>query len=518
MMASLYMEEIKRAMRLQKEGMLMPSAELLRKILTRDANHFQANYLLGMNYHQAEQNDRAIPFLCRAVEQRPDNFAAVLNLGIIQREAGMLAEAQHMLEKAVSIRPDSATAHVTLGMLLMDRSDLDGAVSEVEQGLCLDPDNPQNQAKLGLLMQIRGEPEKAARCYRKVISFNPLDGTAHRSLAFVQRYTDYNDDIRQMEAAIHSPNVSHHDQMLLGYALGKVFDDLGQFDRGFEYLHSANQLQRQTFSYSIDKQRQFFERHKHGLDRKLLEHCKDHVINDQTPIFVVGMPRSGTSLVEQILASHPQVWGAGEVEYSRFFVELVERTTQQPFPVDIRKVPPMELRSAGRDYIEKISLNSGSAERVVDKLPHNFLRVGLFAAILPQAKIILCDRDPRDNCLSIYQHFFGKAHGYASNLSDLGEYYGLYQDLMGWWETILPGHMHRISYEQLVSDTESEVRRLLEYCELPFDQNCLSFHKTLRHVQTPSASQVRQPVYQNSIGRWKNYEKHLQPLCQALGV
>jgi tetratricopeptide (TPR) repeat protein len=513
-----FTDEVRRAEQLRRSDQIPQAAEVLRNVLARDKEHFAANYYLGMLHHQENRNNLAIPLLEKAVEVRPGVFEAAINLGIIQREEGLLEAAQLNLENAVTIRPDSAAAHITLGMLLMDRNELDAALSEVERGLQLEPDNPDTLAKLGMLMQIRGEADKAAACYRKVIGFNPLDGTAHRSLAFVQRQTEYNDDIKRMEYAIRSEDVSRWDRILLGFALGKVFDDLGQYDKAFDYLHAANQLHRQSFDFPIEKQKAFFDRHKQGLDQGLLDHCKDQVITDSTPIFVVGMPRSGTSLVEQILASHPLAHGAGEVEYTRLFVDTVEKATGKPFPLDIGTVSAQILRDSGQAYIEKLRLNAGEAERVIDKLPHNFLRVGLFAAVMPNAKIIVCNRDPLDNCLSIYQHFFGKAHGYASDLAELGQYYGLYRDLMERWDELLPGHIHHVNYEQLVSDTESQVRQLLDYCDLPFDEKCLSFHKTMRHVKTPSAAQVRKPVYQSSIGRWKNYEKHLEPLRAALAL
>ena len=220
-----------------------------------------------MLHHQADRNDLAIPLLEKAVQARPTVFEAVINLGIIQRDEGLLAPAHTNLENAVAIRPDSAVAHITLGMLLMDRDELDAALAEVERGRQLEPDNPETWARLGMLMQIRGETAQAAGYYRKVIEQQPLDGTAHRSLAFLQRQTEYNNDIKQMEEAIRSRDASRRDRMLLGYALGKVFDDLGQYDRAFDYLHNANQLQRQSFEYSFDKQKAFFDRHKQGLDQ-----------------------------------------------------------------------------------------------------------------------------------------------------------------------------------------------------------------------------------------------------------
>jgi len=305
--------ELMQAGQLLREGKTSLAAKELRKILVTDSDHFKANYSLGMLYHQEGRNELAIPLLSKAVELRPADFAAAINLGIIQRDEGLLAQAQVSLESAVAIQPHSATAHITLGMLLMDRNELDAALSEVEQGLRLDPDDPMTYARLGMLMQIRGEPDKAAAYYRKVIELNPLDGTAHRSLAFTQRQTEYSADIKRMENAIRSPDASRWDRMLLGFALGKVFDDLGQYDKAFHYLHAANQLHRRSINYSIEKQKAFFDRHKQGLDKQFLDHCKDHALTDRTPIFVLGMPRSGTSLVEQILASHPLAHGAGDL-------------------------------------------------------------------------------------------------------------------------------------------------------------------------------------------------------------
>jgi tetratricopeptide (TPR) repeat protein len=511
-----FSEQIQQGLNYQKAGKPKEADRVFREVLAKDSGHYQANYALGMLYHQHERNDLAIPLIAKSVELRPDIFAGLLNLGMIQRDEGLLADSRINLEKAIRLQPDHAEAHVTLGLLLMDLAELDQALKEMEEGLRLEPGNHLSYARMGMLQQIRGETDAAAACYRKVIELTPANGTAHRSLAFLQKQSTYNDDIRKMEDRFNAPDTTHKDKMLIGNALGKVFDDLGEYDKAFDYLQTTNLLQRQSFDYSIDNQKAFFNRHRQGLDKDFLKHCQHHAVSDNTPVFVVGMPRSGTSLVEQILASHPLVHGAGEVEYSRLIVEAVQQKTQKPFPEDISRVSPETLNQAARAYIEKLALNSGTAERVVDKLPHNFLRIGLFAALMPDAKIILCEREPMDNCLSIYQHMFGPAHAYASDLSDLGHYYRLYQDLMSWWDEILPGHIYRVNYEQLVSDTENQVRQLLDHCELPFDENCLSFHKTRRQVRTPSAAQVQQPIYKGSKGRWKNYQKHLGPLRVAL--
>jgi hypothetical protein len=222
--------------------------------------------------------------------------------------------------------------------------------------------------------------------------------------------------------------------------------------------------------------------------------------------------------VEQILASHPAVHGAGETECSRLLVEDVEQRTGRPFPLGIGQVDRGELAESCKTYIETLRAGAGVARRVTDKLPHNFLRIGLYAAMMPNASIVLCERDPLDNCLSIYQHFFTASHGYACDLSTLGSYYRLYQDLMAYWDRLFPGHVHHVRYETLVHDTEDVVRSLLSHCRLEFHPDCLSFHRKGRSVSTPSDAQIRKPVYLSSVGRWRHYERHLRPLQQALGT
>jgi len=512
-----FSEQLQQALSYDNNGQSGKAAAIYRDILTRQPDHYEANYALGMLLHKGSRNDLAMPLIKKSVELRPDIFEGRFNLGLIQRDEGLLADSQVNLERAVALRPDNAKARVTLGMLYADAGKLDLALKEIKHGLRLDPDNPKTYARMGMLRQIRGEMDAAVAYYRRMIELAPNDATAYRSLTFLQKQTEYNDDIKWMEDAFGAADCSNQDRILLGFALGKVFDDLGLYDKAFDYIHTANQLQRQSSTYSMEEQKALFERHKQGLNHEFMSHCKDHVIIDNTPIFVLGMPRSGTSLVEQILASHPLVFGGGEVEHTRCFADAVENFTGKPFPLGIGEVSPDILGKAGQFYLQQIKLNAGQAERVIDKLPHNFLRVGVIAAVMPNAKIILCERNPLDNCLSIYQQKFVRAHGYASDLAELGHYYRLYQDLADWWEEILPGHIYRLSYEQLVRETESQVRKLLEYCELPFHENCLSFHRTRRQVKTPSAVQVRQPVYQDSISRWKNYEKHLAPLQEALG-
>lgn len=475
---------------------------------------------LAREYHQAGRNPESIELLKKVVSMRPDVYEAWATLGDLQHTESMLADAEASLQQAVALRPGSSKSRVALGLLLADRNDMEAAVGEFDHALELEPDNPKTWAQKASLLEksgkLAGNKESAAVCYRRALELRPDYGAAHYALALLQRDSHETDDIRRMERAYQSAGLSGDDRILIGFALGRVFDDRGEYDRAFQFARQANQSQRQLFSYSTDRQAEFFQRHRKGLGREFIDHCDGQGIADNTPVFVLGMPRSGTSLVEQILASHPEVYGAGEVEYSRVFVEETEKLTDQPFPLDATRLTPEKLRELGATYIERLKSQAGDTQRVTDKLPHNFLRIGLFTAIMPAARIIVCERDPMDNCLSIYQHHFSAAHGYSCDLTELAEYYRLYRDIMTFWHELLPGRIYALSYEALVTDTETQVKQLLEYCELPFHEDCLSFHKTERSVGTPSASQIRKPVHSRSIGRWKNFAHHLEPLRSAL--
>lgn len=494
------------------------AASIYQSILAIDADNYEANYSLGMLCYEASRNDLAIPLIQKSIDIQPEVFAGHINLGMMQRDEQLLGDSRVSLEKAVKIQPESAVAHVTLGLLYIDVGELDLAVDEINHGLKLEPNDPMTHARMGMLRQVRGEIEEAEHSFNEVLAISPQDLDAHRSLALLRRQKDHNDNTKWLENEFNRPGIADRRRVLLGFTLSKVFDDLGQYDKAFEHLSVAHRLHRRSSDYSVEHQIESFSRHKQALNKKLIERCKAHVFNDETPIFILGMPRSGTSLTEQILASHPSVYGAGEVEYMRYFSTAVEQQTHSPFPQHIDKVPSELLQAAAKAYIGKLKLNAGNALNVVDKLPHNFLRVGLIAAVMPRAKIILCERDPMDNCVSMFQNLLGPAHPYASDLYELGHYYRLYQDLMKWWEEILPGHMYRVRYEFMVAEPERQVRGLLQFCNLPFHEDCLSFHKTKRQIKTPSEAQVRQPMYQSSVGRWRNYEQYLGPLREGLGV
>ena len=348
----------------------------------------------------------------------------------------------------------------------------------MHQSLTLTPDNVEANVKMAYLCSAQNNIEKSVEFYRKAVELDQFCSEAHHGLALIQKQKEITADIVRMESAYNSIGLSEYDRMIMAYALGKCFDDLAQYDKAFDFFHVANQIQRKNSSYTAENLSTFFERHKKGFSQRFFENCNEEPLSENTPIFIVGMPRSGTSLVEQILASHPEVYGAGEIEYSRVIVDGVILGTGKPFPQDIDKIPVALLVDLSRMYIDKLKTNAGGANRVCDKLPHNFLRIPLIVALMPNAKIIHCDRSPIDVCLSMYQNYFSETHGYSTDQKELGSYFNHYKDLMDHWNEILPGHIYKLSYEQLVTDPENQIRQVLDYCELSFHPDCLSFHKT----------------------------------------
>lgn len=310
--------------------------------------------------------------------------------------------------------------------------------------------------------------------------------------------------------------LSDDEKQRLHFAAGKLYDSVDRYQEAFEHYHQANALYRGKFSCEtlgkmVNDSISLF---KPGRMGKMP--VAQSVSN--RPVFIVGMPRSGTSLVEQILASHPQVFGAGELNDINQFANCMQARlgTMSTYPACLEKVTLDVLEELTRDYIDRLYALNASGLRVTDKMPHNFLHLGMIAMLFPSARIIHIQRDPMDTCLSIYFQQFNNLHSYAHDLSDLGYYYMAYKKLMAHWRSVLNLPLLEIHYEDLVADPDTWIPRLVEFCGVEWDEKCIRFHETKRPVNTPSTEQVREPMYSRSVGRWRHYETQLQPLKAAL--
>ena len=326
------------------------------------------------------------------------------------------------------------------------------------------------------------------------------------------------DDLVAMETVYAREDLSDENRIHIGFGLGKAYEDLGEYRKSMACIVEAAQLKFENSDYSHEDSIALFESIKSTLTAEFANKFAASGNPDPTPIFILGMPRSGTSLAEQILASHPQVFGAGEL---RFLTQLVSRADE--FETDresIRHLPemaPEAMRQLGDSYIERIRALSSEARFITDKMPHNFLYIGLIRTILPNARIVRLRRDPVDNCLSIFKNYFARGHYYSYDLTSLGRYYRLYLGLMDFWEEQFPGSVFDLSYERLVTEPEHQIAELLEYCDLPWDDSCMQSHKTRRAVKTASVAQVRQPIYRDSVKSSERFQEELRPLIEALG-
>ena len=473
---------------------------------------------LGLALHDQGKLDEAEANLSTAVTLTPDFVETYINLGIILNSQGRLEEAVASYRQALKLRPNYAEAYYNLGITLGDQGKLAESEASLRQALKLKPDYIEAYNNLGLTLHSLGKLDEAGICFRQALKLNPNSAKVYKSLSMFIKPSDVDDIILGMEKLLKRKDLSDEDKIDLGFALGKSFENLAEYDKSFDFILEANQVKRKSYTYSIQNDHELFGRIKKTFSPDFFSTHQGSSNPDKTPIFIVGMPRSGTTLVEQIIASHPLVFGAGELLFLPNLVsKICAAYAAGKFPECILELDEEGFERMGSEYIEKIRKYSNSAQHITDKLPHNFIHLGLINKILPNAKVIHCVRNPMDNCLSIFKtDFKGQLHKYAYDLVETGQYYNLYLDLMAHWQKVLPGFIYSLKYEEMISDQQYQIKALLDFCGLPWDEACLAFHKTKRKVITASVAQVRQPIYKDSVELWKQYEKQLEPLRKVI--
>jgi len=486
-----------------------------RKAIDINPDYAKAHNNLGTVLSELGRQDDALAHFSKAIDIKPEYAEAHSNLGTALKELGRQDDALAHYRKAIDIKPEYAEAHSNLGIVLSELGRQDDAVAHFRKAIEIDPDYAKAHSNLGTALSELGRLEEGVAHYRKAIEINPDFAEAHRHLTFSKTYSKYDDDIRVMEEIFAQPDIPDEQIMHLAFGLGKSFEDLHQYEKAFEFFAKGNAIKRRTFSFKIKTWDAHFEKLKETFDGSLFDRHLGVGCRDETPIFVLGMPRSGTTLIEQILASHPDVHAAGELDtLSKTISSLFD---EKNYSRNITDADGDVFGRMGSEYIQEIRKKSKEATFITDKMPHNFIHVGMIKLMLPNAKIIHCKRCPKDTCLSIFKTYFANVdHTYAYDQNELGQYYNLYLELMEHWHDVLPGFIHEIQYEDVVSDQEAQTRALLAHCDLEWDDACLSFYKTDRPVKTASAAQVRQPIYKGSVQSWKRYETQLAPLLEAL--
>jgi len=495
-------------------GHLAEAGRTYEQALAADPGFAEAWYNMGNVHQKLFHYPQAIEAYQEAITLRPNYPEACNNLACAQLELGRLAEAERSCIEAVRRNPSLNEAITTWKKIMERRADPDHILAAGTVMAELVRDKTVFFASLAGVLSSLGKNDEALACYQKSLAITPNSGKIHylRSLITTYRIPAQTEEMVTAQKRA----TETEDRYFLNFALGKAHEDLGEFPAAFRFFKEGNDLLRTTYAYTLEADRTFINRLKTTFSAEFIARGREQGHPDGTPIFVVGMPRSGTTLVEQILASHPEVHGAGELpDIDLVFRETLRTNGDLPYPEGVRELPPSQFFEMGEKYLARLRRLSAKP-RIVDKLPHNFLFLGLIRIILPQAKIIHCRRDPMDTCWSIYKNIFDTPHRYAQDLQELGRYYRLYQDLMDHWRNVLPENMHEIEYETLVLDQEKETRRLLAYCGLSWNEACLNFHRTTRKVITMSRTQVRQPLYSSSLRKWRCYERELAPLRAIL--
>ncbi len=531
-------------------GQLAEAEQHYRTALSLKSDDPQIHSNLGNLYARLGRHEEAITSFQRAIEIAPAFSDAYINLGITLFDLGRLDEAVTYLRTAIRLNPGRPEAHMNLGSVLLAALDYDGAESSYREALRLDSRNPRYHCGLGRALQARGQYDEALRCYDQALALRPDDAQAISSKAdLLEKRGDFEnawgllhplvtggradgrallryatlarrkDKQREAVTVIErslATLLRQHDRTGLHFALGDLYDDLGEYDSAFANYSRGNALD--GTATDMVQLVHMVESRINAFSTERMRALPRASVHSDRPVFIVGMPRSGTSLVEQILASHRDVYGAGEIDsVSEIVAGLSKRLgDHHPYPECIEGISQELLDALAREHGEKLSRLSASARRITDKTPLHFTELGFIELMLPDARIIHCRRDPLDTCLSIYFHRFNQYHAYSRDLAVLGGFYRLYRRLMEHWRTVLNIPILEIDYEQLVSNPEPAIRELLEFCGLDWQDQCLRFHETRRDVYTPSYDQVRRPIYRHAVSRWKHYEQFLDPLRKAL--
>ena len=459
--------------------------------------------------------------LCRALISERARSAGLFGLlARICTETGRAEEAQRLWKRVLELDPNDPDALLVEARSLEQAGDSDAALKRYRRIVSRNPELIIPRYLMANLHKARGENDEARALYLKIIADRPDYTQAHFSYAGVHRYTDRDDPHLRQLLELDKRPLSNDGRIQVSFALAKAFEDLDDFERAFEFLQAGNGLRAQTFDYDIESDRELFENIMRTFTAEAIEACVAPGCDSARPVFIVGMPRSGTSLVEKILGSHSAVLAGGELD--DFYRLVVERflNPQRHYQFDaLSSYDSARFTALGRDYVARLDRLGGQVAHVTDKLPFNMLMIGMIRIALPNAKIIHCVRDPRDTCLSIYkQNFTTDNYRFGYDLGTLAEFHNLYRRLMKHWDAVFPGAIVDVSYEDLTHAPEREIRRLLSACGLEWEGACLEFHRNPGVVTTASAWQVRQPMYTRSVGLWEKYGAALEPLIDRLEI
>jgi tetratricopeptide (TPR) repeat protein len=510
--------------------------------------------LVAVQHHLSEGRLLRAEEICRHfLRQNPRNVEGMRLLAKIGIEFGVLDEAEFLLESAVVFAPEDAQLRLDYIDALRRRQNFAKALEEAEGLHARDPDNPIFQSRLaieciqmgefdrglalfdaildklprdpatltsrGHALKTKGARADAEESYRGAIAAKPDHGDAWYALANLKTYGFSDAELDAMRQQAARPDLAFMDRVHISFALGKALEDAGAYEESFAAYETGNDLKRAQTRYSADRMSEELARQREHCDADLFARHHGHGHDAPDPIFILGLPRAGSTLLEQILASHSQIDGTLELPNILALAHRLRgrRAGASNYPQILHDLTPEQLAKFGADYIENTRVHRQGAPFFIDKMPNNFRHIGLIHLILPNAKIIDARREPMDCCFSGFKQLFAEGQEFTYGLEQVGRYYADYVELMEHWDAVLPGKVLRVQHEDVLDDQEGQTRRMLDFLGLPFEEACLDFHKTRRAVRTASSEQVRQPINRRGQGAWKPFEPWLGELKAALG-
>ena len=500
-------EYIQSVVDIYKSGNLSEAEIRTKKLINDNPKVVFLYNLLGLILAEQKKDDQAIKCYEKGISINPSFGMIYNNMGILlfkDKSVVNIKKVEGFYKKAISLDKKIPEPHNNLGNLYDYLNKINDAIDCYKKAIDINPKFSYAHHNLGAAYVAVGKFDDAKKHFKESIKLNPNFIVTHRLLSRITKYTDSDDHFDELKKIYKKININDSEKKIeLGYALGKAYEDIQNFDQAFSYFKEANQLERKKINFSLELEEEKFRDIKKMYNKKLFDKHKNSGYCDYSPIFIIGMPRSSTTLVEQILSSHSKVYGAEEVE---FIPNLAGE-----------KFDEGDLQKIGEKYIDKMKNISSNSDRTTDKLPTNFLYVGFIKLILPKSKIIHCYRNSRDNCLSIFKNQFGsKKIKFAYDMKEIVSYYNFYENLMSYWKKILPNFIYDIKYENLISNTKKEIKNLLINCDLGWSNDCLNFYNNDRPVRSASDTQVRRKIYNSSINSWKNYEKYLNKYLNKL--
>ena len=510
--------EIREAKELHELGKPAAAEKIYRNILKRDPDHVEAARLLAGIAVEKDRYRDAEVFLRHAAQVAPDYGRIWIDLTNVLREQDKLDDALDCALKVLELAPDKAESNMLIASVFGAMGRYEDAIASYEKALVISPGRSGAMNSMAHHLKTIGRQDDGVAMYRKAIAAKPDHAEAYWSLANLKTFQFDEHEVTAIQKLLEDDEIPDDSRVQLHNALGLHYEAGKKFDQAFSHFEQCNLLRRQYEIYDSAESETGIDQIIEIIDEEFIGKREGLGCNDDSPILIVGLPRSGSTLIEQILASHSLVDGTFELSNLPRVVKRIRRFSKKraSYPKNLLELSGEHWSRIGGDYIESTRKFRADAPYFIDKNPNNFIFIGLLRVALPGAKIINAIRHPLDSCFGTYKQLFASGQPFSYDFFDLGEYYLQYQRVMDHWKQVAPGFILDVRYEDVVGDLEGQIRRILDFCNLPFEEDCLRFHETERAVKTASSEQVRQPIYSSSVNLWRNYESHLSELIQIL--